>query len=171
MMTGQGIHLHESNKRTKKSSSERRGTMGRQKLTFLATVVLLLTIPSLALAYNMMSADQFKARLDAKTPTILLDIQKKPAYKEHHFYGSVRTFAYPAKTDMDLDSVVQGVRMHNQSGNDIVIIGPRGGRAAKRTADYLVTRGVPDEKIFILEGGINGWPYKEMLLQLKGGCK
>ena len=88
-----------------------------------------LSVPGLALAYNMMNADELKVRLETKEPpTILLDIQKKNAYKEHHFFGSVRTFAYPAKTDLELESVVQGVRMHEQTGNEIVIIGPRGGQ-------------------------------------------
>ena len=127
----------------------------------------MMSIPGLAFAFNMMTVDELKIRLETKQPTILLDIQKKNAYKEHHFYGSVRTYAYPAKTDTDLESVVQGVRMYEQVSNDIVIIGPRGGKASQRTVDFLITRGVPEEKIFILEGGIRKWPHKEMLLRIK----
>ena len=145
--------------------------MGREKIVILTGfLVFFLTMPAVALAYNMMKADELKVRIETKQPTILLDIQKKNAYKEHHFFGSIRTFAYPAKTDMQLESAVQGVRMHQQTGDDVVIIGPRGGRAAKRTFDFLVTRGIPEEKIFILEGGIREWPYKKMLLNIKGGC-
>lgn len=145
--------------------------MERKSLITLAgLLVFLLSMPAAALAYNMMKADELKVRIETKQPTILLDIQKKNAYKEHHFFGSVRTFAYPAKTDLQLESVVQGVRIHNQTGDDIVIIGPRGGRASKRTFDFLVTRGVPEGKIFILDGGIRQWPYKKMLLNIKGGC-
>lgn len=134
-------------------------------------MLLIMSIPGLALAYNMMTADELKVRLDTKEPTILLDIQKKNAYLEHHFFGSVRTYAYPAKTDADLQSAIQGVRMFDQTGNDVVIISPRGGRAAQRTVDYLITRRVPEEKIFILQGGLRDWPYKNMLLNIKGGCK
>ena len=145
--------------------------MRKEKIIILACLLLfMLTMPAVALAYNMMNADELKVRIETKQPTILLDIQKKNAYKEHHFYGSIRTFAYPAKTDMQLESAVQGVRMFKQTGNDVVIIGPRGGRASKRTFDYLVTRGVPENKLFILEGGIKKWPYKKMLLNIKGGC-
>lgn len=147
--------------------------MYKQKTIFAIIVMLFMicSIPGLALAYNMMPADDLKVRLDTKNPTILLDIQKKNAYKEHHFYGSIRTYAYPAKTDSDLESAVQGVRMHEKTGNDVVIIGPRGGRASKRTFDFLVTRGIPEDKVFILTGGIKKWPYKKMLLNIKGGCK
>lgn len=134
-------------------------------------MLFMISIPGLALAYNMMPAADLKVRLDTKEPTILLDIQKKNAYKEHHFYGSIRTYAYPAKTDSQLESAVQGVRMHEQTGNNLVVIGPRGGRPSRRTVEFLITRGVPEDKIFILEGGIKKWPHKKMLLNIKGGCK
>ena len=114
--------------------------------------------------YKRMTAAELKERLESKNPPILLDIQKKNAYKEHHFNGSVRSYAYPAKTDYDLQSTVQGVRVYEKSGSDVVIIGPRGGRASQRTVDFLVTRGVPEEKIFILQGGMREWPYKNLLI-------
>jgi len=142
--------------------------MYQQKAIFVTIGILyMMSIPGIVLAYNMMTADELKVRLEKKQPTILLDIQKKNAYKEHHFYGSVRTYAYPAKTETDLQSVVQGVRMHQQSGNDVVIIGPRGGKASQRTVDFLITRSIPEENIFILQGGIRKWPHEEMLLSIK----
>ncbi len=121
--------------------------------------------------YKYMQPDDLKIRLDTNQPTILVDIQPKNAYKEHHFYGSIRTYAYPAKTERDTQSLVQAVRMHETTGNDVVIISPRGGRASKRTYDFLVSRGIPEEKLFILKGGLRKWPYKKMLLNIKGGCK
>ena len=142
--------------------------MYKQK-AIVATIVMLfmISIPGLALAFNMMAPEELKARLETKQPTILLDIQKRNAYKEHHFYGSVRTYAYPARTEAELESAVQGVRMHEQTGDDVVIIGPRGGKASQRTVDFLITRGIPEEKIFILLGGIKKWPHKKMLLSIK----
>ena len=142
--------------------------MYQLKAIFLTIGILyMMSIPGIVHAYNMMTADELKLRLETKQPTILLDIQKKNAYKENHFYGSVRTYAYPAKTDTDLQSVVQGVRLYAQSGNDVVIVGPRGGKASQRTVDFLITRSIPEEKIFILQGGIRNWPYREMLLSIK----
>lgn len=120
--------------------------------------------------YIYMPPEELKVRLDSGEPTILVDIQKKNAYKEHHFYGSVRTQAYPAKTALDTESLVQAVRLFERTGNDIVIIGPRGGRACRRTQDFLVSRGIPAERISILRGGIREWPHRDMLLNLKGGC-
>jgi rhodanese-related sulfurtransferase len=142
-------------------------------MVYLVGAFALLVAASSAIAsdYKLMDPEDFKIRLDTKQPTIIVDIQKKNAYKEHHFYGSVRTFAYPARTDMDTESLVQAVRLFETTQNDVVIVGPRGGRASQRANDYLVTRGIPEEKIYILKGGIRKWPYKEMLLNIKGGCK
>lgn len=132
-------------------------------------MLFMVSIPSLASAdeYKRITAAELKEQLESKNPPILLDIQKKNAYQEHHFKDSVRTYAYPARTEYDLQSVVQGVRVYERTGNNVVIIGPRGGRASQRTVDYLITRGIPEEKIFILKGGIREWPYKEMLLTIE----
>lgn len=132
--------------------------------------LLLAGMPSLCLAYNLMAAKDLKTRLDAKQPTILVDIQTKNAYNEHHFYGAVRTYAYPAKTDAETDSLVQAVRLFQSTGHDVVIIGPRGGKAEERSLDFLVSRGIPENKMSILKGGIDAWPYQDLLLNLKGGC-
>ncbi|MHB1348290.1 MAG: rhodanese-like domain-containing protein [Desulfobulbus sp.] len=146
--------------------------MTRKKFFFAWLVSLVLAgMPGLALAYNLIEPDALKARIESKQPTILVDIQPKNAYNEHHFFGSVRTFAYPAKTDMDTNSLIQAVRLFESNGNEVVIIGPRGTRAEQRTVDFLASRGIPEDKLFILKGGINGWPYKNMLLNIRGGCQ
>ncbi len=120
------------------------------------TGIFVLLMVSLAGAedFKLKDPEDFKIRLDAGQQTILVDIQNKNAYKEHHFYGSIRTHAYPAKTELDTQSLVQAVRLYERTQNDVVIIGPRGGRACRRTQDFLITRGIPIEKFFILKGGI-----------------
>jgi len=144
-------------------------------LYFLAAMSLIFVCSPLYAAtttvYNEMEPADLKVLLDTKQPVILVDIQKKNAYKEHHFYGSIRTFAYPAKTDSDKHSLVQAVTMYETNQNKVVIVGPRGGRASKRSYDFLAGKGIPEESLFILKGGIKKWPYKEMLLNIKGGCK
>lgn len=145
--------------------------MTRRKIILACLVAMTLAcMPALSLAYNLIEPEELKVRLDTGQPTILVDIQPKNAFNEHHFFGSIRTFAYPAKTETDTNSLVQAVRLHKSTGNEVVIIGPRGTRAEKRSHDFLVSRGIPEEKLFILKGGIDGWPYREMLLNLQGGC-
>lgn len=147
----------------------RRGTVLLVRLTAMLAV-LLFAAAAAAAEYRYMDPEDLKIRIDTHQPTILVDIQKKNAFREHHFYGSIRTYAYPVRTEFDTESLIQAVHMHEQTQDDIVIIGPRGGRASKRTQDYLVSRGVPAASIYILKGGIKDWPYPDMLLNIKGGC-
>jgi len=119
---------------------------------------------------NKVSAAQLKTWLDQKKPVVLADIQKRRDYEKHHFFGSVETDAYPVKKDVEkrrLDSVI---RMFHKTGNPVVIIGPRGSAAAKRAGRYLIEQGVPEDKVFILEGGVKNWPDQEMLLDTATGC-
>lgn len=108
--------------------------------------------------------------LSAKKPIVLADIQKSNAFLKHHFYGSVETDAYPVKTASEKSKLTVILRKFQETGNDIVIIGPRGSSAAKRAAKYLIDKKVPAEKVFILQGGIKDWPDQEMLLDVAGGC-
>lgn len=134
------------------------------------TALLSVCAPLPSFAYNLMEPEDLKVRLDSGQPMILLDIQPENDFREHHFYGSLATYAYPAKTEIETRNLDQAVSLYATNRYDIVIIGPRGGRAAQRTHDYLAGHGVPAEQIHILRGGIRQWPYREMLLNIKGGC-
>jgi rhodanese-related sulfurtransferase len=46
--------------------------------------------------------------------------------------------------------------------NDVVVVCPRGGGGAKNAYDYLKEKGVSEKRLFILEDGMQGWPYKEL---------
>jgi molybdopterin synthase sulfurtransferase len=126
--------------------------------------------PVFAFAYNLMEPEDLKIRLDSSQTLILLDIQPENDYREHHFYGSLATFAYPVKTELETRNLEQAVSVYRETRLDIVIISPRGGRAAQRTHDFLIGSGVPEAQLFILKGGIRQWPYREMLLNTRLGC-
>lgn len=143
---------------------------GKPIILISVTALLAICTPVFAFAYNLMEQEDLKIRLDSGQPLILVDIQPENAYREHHFYGSLATYAYPVKTEPETRKLDQAVSLHQTTGYDVVIIGPRGGMAAKRTHDFLADRGVPEEKLFILRGGISQWPYRKMLLNIKGGC-
>jgi rhodanese-related sulfurtransferase len=93
---------------------------------------------------------------------IIVDIQDKEAFARQHFKGSIETNAYPVKTDAERKSIDPAVEHFKTSGQDVVVVCPRGGGGAKRCYDYIKSRGVPDEKLFILEGGADKWPFKEL---------
>lgn len=136
-----------------------------------AAAALAMCTPVLSFAYNLMEPEDLKVRMDSGQPLILLDIQPENAYREHHFYGSLATYAYPAKNELETRNLEEAVNVYETNRYDIVIIGPMGGRAAQRTHDFLAGRGIPEEQLFILKGGISQWPYREMLLNIKGGCR
>lgn len=118
-----------------------------------------------ASAENLLEPDVFKQWLDGGKPVIIVDIQVPDEFQKHHFKNSIETNAFPAKTDEEkkkLDGILPVV---NSSGDDVVIVCPRGGGGAKNTYDYLKTRGVSESRMHILEKGIEGWPYKEVFVQ------
>ena len=46
-----------------------------------------------------------------------------------------------------------------------MVVCPRGKGGAMNSYDYLKTQGIPEERLRILEGGMAGWPFKELLKQ------
>ena len=120
-------------------------------------------------AFNWVEPDQFKQWLEAKKPMILVDIQDKPSFAAHHFPGSIETNAFPVESEAEqkrLDSAV--VAFKQGDGQDVVVISRRDDDA-KRACDYLKTQGVPENKLFILTGGVEKWPYRNMFEQRKSG--
>ena len=141
-------------------------------LIFFTGILILILVSSVSAAqdYQFIDPENLKIRLDTNEPLILVDIQKKSDYQEHHFFDSLQTSAYPVKTGPDTQSLDQAVQVYEKKQEDIIIIGPRGGRACLRTHDYLVSKGIPAQKIYILKGGIKDWPYPAMLFNTLGGC-
>ena len=93
---------------------------------------------------------------------ILLDIQVEEEWEAHHIKGAIPTHAYPVKTDEEkakLDVVIDDL----QGDQPIIVICPGGGGAATRTIEYLETKGIAPERLFILENGQSKWPYEDLL--------
>ncbi len=116
-----------------------------------------------AKTYNYIAADLLKAKLEAKDPLHLLDIQVKEGFCEHHIPGAVATFAYPVQTEEEKARLDQVVTRLQADVAPIVIVCPRGGGGAKRAYDHLLGQGIGKERLFILEKGQEGWPYLELI--------
>jgi rhodanese-related sulfurtransferase len=120
-------------------------------------------LTSMAFANNMVKPDVFKQWIESGKKMMIVDIQVPAEFKKHHFKGSIETNAFPAKSDADkkkLDAVVEKAKASN---DDIVIICPRGRSGAVNTYEYLKSKGIAEKRLYILEGGIAGWPYRDML--------
>lgn len=129
----------------------------------LLIILFVFSLTSSASAANMLKPETFKQWLESGKKIIIVDIQPAEEFEKHHFKGSIETNAFPAKTDDDkkkLDSVIERIK---KSDEDVVIVCPRGRSGAMNTYEHLKTKGVSENRLYILEGGIAGWPYKDML--------
>lgn len=136
-----------------------------KKITILPLILLcIFNVASVFESFNYLEADQFKEWIERDKPVIIVDIQVKDEFAAHNFPGSIETNAYPVKTEAQQKQIAPALEAYKKTGNDVVVVCPRGGGGAKRCYSYLKSQGVPEEKLTILKGGIAKWPYRDMLL-------
>jgi len=129
-------------------------------LTLSALLVLSATA---AFAANYIKPQDVKELLDNKKPIILVDIQTAGEFEKHHLPDSIETNAFPAKADEEKSRLDKVLPVIKGSDSPVVVICPRGKSGAKNSYEYLESKGVSEGRMTILEGGIAGWPYKELL--------
>lgn len=126
-------------------------------------IVGLLNVAALFENFNYVKADEFKQWLDSGKAMVLVDIQVKDEFPKHHFKNSIATYSFPVETEEQRKMIDPAVAAAKAAGTDVVVVCPRGGGGAKRCYTYLKEQGVPEAKLFILEGGVEKWAHKEML--------
>lgn len=115
----------------------------------------------LAADYRYVAADELKGWLEAAKPVLLVDIQAEKEFAAHHIKGSMETNAYPVETEVERATLIPALeRYKSDTPEAVVIVCPRGKGGAKRTYDYLKERGVPENKLSILTGGMEKWPHE-----------
>ncbi|MGV1099480.1 rhodanese-like domain-containing protein [Thiovibrio sp. JS02] len=123
----------------------------------------LLNVAAIFERFNYLEPEQFKQWLEAKKPMVIVDIQIEKEFAAHHFPGSIETNAYPVETEAERKRLDAAVDACKKSGDAVVVVCPRGGGGAKRCYSYLKSQGVPEEKLFILKGGVEKWPHPDKL--------
>jgi rhodanese-related sulfurtransferase len=141
-----------------------------KNITGLAAVLFLMTasIATAGIEYNYIESDSLMKSLQEKKPIHLVDIQKKNDFLQHHFSKSYETAAYPVKSEQDMSRINEVIPDLQTTDNPVVIIGPRGTRAAGRAYQYLLEQGIAAQRLAILKDGIRGWPAMEILLNTSG---
>ncbi|MHB8056418.1 MAG: rhodanese-like domain-containing protein [Desulfuromonadaceae bacterium] len=119
---------------------------------------------SVVLAANYIEPQQLKELLDKKLPVILVDIQPAADFEKQHLPGSIETNAFPAAKDEEKARLDRALIVIKATTYPVVVICPRGKSGAKNSYSYLESRGVPEERMQILEDGIAGWPYRELFV-------
>jgi rhodanese-related sulfurtransferase len=139
--------------------------MKRIVITLCLVLVGLIYIPHAAQAANYVKPDIFKQWLASNKPLVIVDIQPAEDFGDHHFRGSIETNAFPSKSDEEKKRLDKALSTIQSSKGDVVIICPKGKGGAVNSYDYLKSKGVPASRLFILEGGIDGWPYPDLFVK------
>lgn len=132
---------------------------------FAAALIFTLSTATAALAANYIEPQELKELLDKKKPVILVDIQPAADFEKQHIPGSIETNAFPAKTDEEKTRLDKALPIIKASKDPVVVICPRGKTGAKNSYNYLESKGVSEDRMTILEGGIAEWPYKELFVK------
>ena len=137
-----------------------------QKKLSLLTTGLLIFLCSAAWggSYQYLTAAQLKQQLIEKTPLLLIDIQVEEDFAQQHIEGALATYSFPVKSATDRSKLEPLIEQLKVASVPITIVCPRGGGGAKRAYDFLQSRGIASERLFILEKGQQGWPYAELLV-------
>lgn len=120
---------------------------------------------SIALAANYIEPQELKELMDKKKPVILVDIQPAADFEKQHLPGSIETNAFPAAKDEEKARLDKALTIIKASKDPVVVVCPRGKTGAKNSYNYLESKGVSEDRMQILEGGIHEWPYKELFVQ------
>lgn len=117
---------------------------------------------AVAAGYNYVAPDDFKKWLEGGQKMTIVDIQPAAEFREHHFKDSIETNAFPVKTEEERTRLDKAIPQLIKSADAVVVICPRGGKGAKGAYDHLKSKGIDEKRLYILEGGIQAWPHKEM---------
>ena len=95
---------------------------------------------------------------------MIIDVQSYPDFLKQHFPGSIPTYAYPVVTPEQKKRVAALIPAIKKSGKPVVLVCPGGITGAPNARRFLVSQGVSNKKLFILQGGTWGWPWRNMMV-------
>ena len=108
-----------------------------------------------------LTAAQVKDKLENGTENfVFLDLQTEEAYNAMHFQDSISTQADTVETDEQKQAVIDKASKL-QGRVSILIVSADGGTGAVTARDLLVEEGIASTRIYILENGMDNWPYPE----------
>jgi len=129
----------------------------------LATLVCLTGLLSVAHAANYITQEELTNQIKQQKQVVIVDIQPAAEFEQRRLQGSIETNAFPAKTPDEkqkLDKALPGI---SAATAPVVIVCPRGGSGAKNSYEYLREKGVPEDRLLILKGGIAGWSGQDLV--------
>jgi rhodanese-related sulfurtransferase len=129
-------------------------------LTLMMSALFGATWATSADAYKYITAENLNTRLGAGSPMIVVDICPVEQFAKGHIEGSLETNAYPVETEAEKARLAEHLPTLKASSDDVIIVCPRGGGGAKRTVDFYKANGIEENRILILEKGMDKWPFQ-----------
>jgi len=96
---------------------------------------------------------------------LVVDVQTYADYTQMHFPGSLPTHAYPVRTPSQKKRIEAIIPTIKKSGKPVVLVCPGGITGAPNARLHLISRGIPNRMLYILEGGTWGYPWKGMMVK------
>lgn len=112
---------------------------------------------------QFISPETFRQWL-AQDKALVVDVQTYNGYLKMHFPGSIPTHAYPVVTPDQKKRVEAIIPAIKKTNKPVVLVCFGGITGAPNARTHLVSKGIPNKRLFILQGGSMGWPWKEMLV-------
>lgn len=131
-----------------------------KKMILAALTIMLFPAMVWATDFNYISQDTMLDRLNNKERVEIIDICPIDQFAKGHLPGAVETNAYPVKTDAERAKLQPTLPILKASTDDIVIVCPGGKGGAERTYEFYKANGIDENRLLILEKGMNGWPYQ-----------
>jgi len=103
-----------------------------------------------------------------RNEAIVVDVQTYDGYMRMHFPNSVPTHAYPVRTQGQIQKVASIAPMLQKSKKPVILVCFGGITGAPNARKILVQAGVPAKRLFVLQGGSRGWPWKHMFISGSG---
>jgi len=100
----------------------------------------------------------------AQGKALVVDVQTYGGYVQMHFPGSIPTYAYPVRTPDQKKRVEAVIPAINRTDKPVVLVCPGGVTGAPNARTHLLSRGIPNSRLFVLRGGTFGFPWKNMMV-------
>jgi len=108
------------------------------------------------IAWQYMTAAELEAKLENGDPVIVLETRPDDMYNAGHIPGAYHVPAFPVDTEEKEQLLVDATA--NLGGDaPIAIVCKTGNKGAKRAISVLIEAGIDEKRLFILEGGGEGW--------------
>ena len=110
--------------------------------------------------WQYMTADELAQKLDAGDPVIVLDIRTDDMYNAGHIKGAYQVPVFPVDTAEAEQELTDAAKNLGEE-DPVVIVCKTGNKGAKRAISVLEDAGISNDRLFILEGGGDGWNVAE----------